>query len=250
MFVTPLQRTAITAAPLAQAKGLESTVIEDLAEVRLGDWEGGEYRIREASGDPIVKRALRGGALGHHPRRRVGRVVRGPACAPGSRRSWPPPARTPWPWPWSTEARASARLAARRRSRAFAFVHSDNGSLSGSWWEPTAAGCCAASTTSRTCHERAPRSPRRLFDWDGTLIDSRAALLAAWHEPSERVLGRRYPVTPEEEDVVFTLPGKEIWPTLVSGEAQLAELASEFQGAYDRNAELVRAFPGVRELAR
>lgn len=94
----------------------------------------------------------------------------------------------------------------------------------------------------------APPFAAALFDWDGTLIDSRAALLAAWHESSERVLGRRYPVTPEEEDVVFTLPGKEIWPTLVSGEAQLAELASEFQGAYDRNAELVRAFPGVREL--
>ncbi len=34
-----------------------------------------------------------------------------------------------------------------------------------------------------------------LFDWDGTLVDSREALLAAWHESTEAVLGRRYPAT-------------------------------------------------------
>ena len=27
-----------------------------------------------------------------------------------------------------------------------------------------------------------------VFDWDGTLIDSRAALLGAWHESTEQVL--------------------------------------------------------------
>jgi probable phosphoglycerate mutase len=57
LFITPLQRTAATAGPLAAALGLECEVIEDLAEVRLGEWEGGEYRIRAANGDPIVARA-------------------------------------------------------------------------------------------------------------------------------------------------------------------------------------------------
>ena len=38
LYVTPLQRTALTAAPLAEALGLEPAVVPDLAEVRLGDW--------------------------------------------------------------------------------------------------------------------------------------------------------------------------------------------------------------------
>lgn len=58
LFVTPLRRTAATAAPLADAAGLDTTVIEDLAEVRLGDWEGGEYRLRAANEDPVIKRAF------------------------------------------------------------------------------------------------------------------------------------------------------------------------------------------------
>jgi probable phosphoglycerate mutase len=58
LFVTPLRRTAATAAPLAAAAGLDVTVVEDLAEVRLGDWEGGEYRLRAANGDPVIKRAF------------------------------------------------------------------------------------------------------------------------------------------------------------------------------------------------
>ncbi len=58
LFVTPLQRTAQTAAPLAAATGLEPAVLEDLREVHLGEWEGGEYRIRMAERDPLAMRAL------------------------------------------------------------------------------------------------------------------------------------------------------------------------------------------------
>lgn len=58
LFVTPLQRTAQTAAPLAAATGLEPVVLEDLREVHLGEWEGGEYRIRMADRDPLAMRAL------------------------------------------------------------------------------------------------------------------------------------------------------------------------------------------------
>jgi probable phosphoglycerate mutase len=58
LFVTPLQRTAQTAEPLVSATGLTPVVIEDLREVHLGEWEGGEYRIRLADRDPIAMRAL------------------------------------------------------------------------------------------------------------------------------------------------------------------------------------------------
>ena len=58
IFVTPLQRTAQTAAPLAERQGLEPLVVRDLRETHLGDWEGGELRIRAAHGDPLFTRVL------------------------------------------------------------------------------------------------------------------------------------------------------------------------------------------------
>ncbi len=58
LFVTPLRRTWQTAAPLAAHLGLEPRVVEDLREVHLGDWEGGEFRIRMSEGDPAAMRVL------------------------------------------------------------------------------------------------------------------------------------------------------------------------------------------------
>ena len=55
LFVTSLRRTVQTAAPLVAATGLEPTVIPELSEVHLGEWEGGELRIRTAHGDPLVR---------------------------------------------------------------------------------------------------------------------------------------------------------------------------------------------------
>jgi len=58
VFVTPLRRTAQTAAPLAERLGLAPVVVADLREVSLGEWEGGEFRIRMAEGDPVALRAV------------------------------------------------------------------------------------------------------------------------------------------------------------------------------------------------
>ena len=58
LFVTSLRRTQETAAPLAAATGLEPQVIPELREVYLGDFEGGEYRIRAGRGDPIIKQVF------------------------------------------------------------------------------------------------------------------------------------------------------------------------------------------------
>jgi probable phosphoglycerate mutase len=54
LFITSLRRTAETAQPLVDATGLQPTVIPELSEVRLGEWEGGELRVRTANGDPLV----------------------------------------------------------------------------------------------------------------------------------------------------------------------------------------------------
>lgn len=58
LYVTTLQRTHQTAAPLALALGMTPMVEPDLREVCLGEWDGGEYRIRAANRDPIYVRML------------------------------------------------------------------------------------------------------------------------------------------------------------------------------------------------
>jgi len=58
LFVTSLRRTQETAAPLAEAVDMEPVVVRELREVFLGDFEGGEYRIRQGRGDPIVKQVF------------------------------------------------------------------------------------------------------------------------------------------------------------------------------------------------
>lgn len=53
IYVTNLQRTSQTAAPLAQHLGITPVVEPDLREVFLGEWEGGVLRIKAAAEDPI-----------------------------------------------------------------------------------------------------------------------------------------------------------------------------------------------------
>jgi 2,3-bisphosphoglycerate-dependent phosphoglycerate mutase len=58
IFVSTLRRTAETAAPLARAVGIEPEVVPELREVFLGEFEGGEYRVRAGRGDPAIKRVF------------------------------------------------------------------------------------------------------------------------------------------------------------------------------------------------
>nr|WP_087573235.1 histidine phosphatase family protein [Sphingomonas sp. CDS-1] len=55
IFVTPLQRTQQTAAPLAAVTGIEPRVIDDLREVHLGDWEHSFYE-HASVGHPLIAR--------------------------------------------------------------------------------------------------------------------------------------------------------------------------------------------------
>ncbi|HVM09042.1 MAG TPA: histidine phosphatase family protein [Acidimicrobiales bacterium] len=55
VYVTTLQRTHQTAAPLARRLGIEPVVEPDLREVFLGEWEGGAgFRKHMAEGHPIA----------------------------------------------------------------------------------------------------------------------------------------------------------------------------------------------------
>jgi 2,3-bisphosphoglycerate-dependent phosphoglycerate mutase len=89
VYVTTLQRTVQTAAPLVQRLGLTPIVEADLREVFLGDWEGGEFRKRVADGDPIAQLmyveqrwdVIPGGEPAHQFRNRVQRGIERIAAA-------------------------------------------------------------------------------------------------------------------------------------------------------------------------
>jgi 2,3-bisphosphoglycerate-dependent phosphoglycerate mutase len=129
IYVSTLRRTQETARPLADATGLEPTVLADLTEVYLGIFDAGEYRVRVARNDPIIQRVFAEQrwdaipeaesfeSLGRRVRGAVERIVAetGPdataiAVAHG--------------------AVIGELCRQATESRPFAFVHADNGSLS------------------------------------------------------------------------------------------------------------------------
>ncbi|HTX08723.1 MAG TPA: histidine phosphatase family protein [Solirubrobacteraceae bacterium] len=129
LFVTPLRRTHLSAAPLAAALALDPVVIDELIEVSLGDWEGGEYRLRAAAGDPIVLRAhaeerwdlIPGGESAESLARRVRAGIERIVALTG-------PDRGAVAYLHGAVIGEACRQATA--SRPFAFVHSDNGSIS------------------------------------------------------------------------------------------------------------------------
>ncbi|HEX8803647.1 MAG TPA: histidine phosphatase family protein [Acidimicrobiales bacterium] len=61
VYVSTLVRTAETAAPLAEPRGLEPVVLEGLREVFLGEGEGGVFRRWASEGGPVWDRFLASG---------------------------------------------------------------------------------------------------------------------------------------------------------------------------------------------
>ncbi len=85
VYASHLARAVETARPLADARGLPVTIVEDLQEVLLGDWGEGEFRRRAAIGDPEFLAAMATGRWDAIPgaerdedlRARVTAVVKG-----------------------------------------------------------------------------------------------------------------------------------------------------------------------------
>jgi probable phosphoglycerate mutase len=140
LFVTPLRRTAQTAAPLAELSGLQPVVVPELREVHLGELDGGAFRIAVRRRDPIVREVftqqrwdvIPGAetmeAFAQRTAAGLARMVEG--LEPGA----------------SVAAVVHGGVIGElcrqaSDSRPFAFVHADNGSLSrlvllpeGHWW--------------------------------------------------------------------------------------------------------------------
>ncbi|MDL4775142.1 histidine phosphatase family protein [Actinomadura xylanilytica] len=128
LYVTPLRRTAQTAAPLAKRLGLTPAVEAGLREVHLGEWEGGLFRKKVAENDPIAQRmwaeerwdVVPGAEPGEEFARRVRESLERMAGAhPGGRVA-----------AFTHGGVIAQALALATGSRPFAFLAPDNGSIS------------------------------------------------------------------------------------------------------------------------
>jgi probable phosphoglycerate mutase len=61
LYVSSLRRTQQTVAPLVEQTDLKPIILEDLREIELGEWEGGEFRRLANNKDPRMMRLLRNG---------------------------------------------------------------------------------------------------------------------------------------------------------------------------------------------
>ncbi len=129
LFVSTLRRTAETAAPLAAAIGIEPVALEELREIFLGDFDAGEYRIRAARGDPVVQRVFAEEAWSEIPNAETWEEF-GPRITAGIEkiRAAVGPDATAVAIVHGAVIGQLCRQATD--SRPFAFVHSDNGSVS------------------------------------------------------------------------------------------------------------------------
>ena len=128
LYVSTLQRTAQTAAPLVARCGLTPVVDADLREVFLGEWEGGLLRQKAADQDPrwekvleeqrwdVVPGAESRQVFGGRLRRAVERIV---AAHPGGRVV-----------AFTHGAAIGEILAQAAESAPFAFLGADNASIS------------------------------------------------------------------------------------------------------------------------
>jgi 2,3-bisphosphoglycerate-dependent phosphoglycerate mutase len=128
LYISTLQRTAETAAPLVARSGLTPVVDADLREIFLGEWEGGLLRQKAHDRDPMIEqvwleqrwdvipgaesRQVFGGRLRHA-------IERIAVAHPGGR-----------VMVFSHGAAIAEILAQASGSEPFAFMHADNASIS------------------------------------------------------------------------------------------------------------------------
>ena len=90
-----------------------------------------------------------------------------------------------------------------------------------------------------------------MFDMDGTLVNSRQAIVDSYYDASEQVLGERRPAD-DELDEILKLRGIESFPrvTRTDDPDVLARFSAAFQAAYARHQVAVPAYPGAEEALR
>jgi HAD superfamily hydrolase (TIGR01509 family) len=87
-----------------------------------------------------------------------------------------------------------------------------------------------------------------VFDWDGTLMDSKEAILATYRATTTEVLGSPYPTEPGDVDRIIQLRGKESFDLIADGDPELTErIATTFHREYQVMQSRTQPFPGTAE---
>jgi len=88
-----------------------------------------------------------------------------------------------------------------------------------------------------------------MFDMDGTLVNSRQAIVSSYYDASEQVLGERRPSDEGELEEILKLRGIEAFPRVAGTEdpQTLVPFSEAFQAAYARHQQSIPAFPGLEE---
>ncbi len=96
---------------------------------------------------------------------------------------------------------------------------------------------------------RRPWAGAVLFDWDGTLVDSKQALLATWHAVTEKLFNHRWPTEEDDVRLVLSRRGTELFPLLSEDPSVVEAMEQAFTPVYEQHAaKSVRPFPGVIRL--
>ena len=91
-----------------------------------------------------------------------------------------------------------------------------------------------------------------VFDWDGTLVDSKQALVASFQDTTAEVIGEPFPTAEEDVERIVQVRGQEAFEEIAGGDRELYERIEEvFHRVYVAKQTTIEPFPGALEtLAR
>lgn len=90
-----------------------------------------------------------------------------------------------------------------------------------------------------------------VFDWDGTLMDSKSAIVAAYHEVTTAEMGAPFPVEEADVDQIIQLRAQEAFPIIAKGDPDLTKrVADGFHVAYAEHQKHTEPFEGTLETLR
>jgi HAD superfamily hydrolase (TIGR01509 family) len=108
------------------------------------------------------------------------------------------------------------------------------------------------SSTSPSTSNRPEPIEAVVFDWDGTLVDSKRALVASFQETTAEVLGEPFPTAHEDVERMVQVRGQEAFEEIAGGDPELFQRIEEvFHRVYVSQQANIAPFPGALEtLAR
>lgn len=87
-----------------------------------------------------------------------------------------------------------------------------------------------------------------VFDWDGTLMDSKEAILSTYRATTTELLGAPFPTEPEDVHAIVQMRGKESFALIAEGDPELTErIAETFHRQYQVMQVKATPFAGTIE---